>query len=116
VKQVPRETTTELAELREHPERFTWGEIIDIVEIGPYAIASYYTRKVDGCMVLRDIDHETVLYHVWVHGKNGCGSYHSLDAALAGAIAYRVEGGNHRADRYFILALNAIEAKREPTP
>jgi len=98
-------STTKLDELK-LGYRFTWGKILQIFEIGPYAIASFHPWKTDGATVLDGkTDFEKIHYHVWVYGKDTCHTYDSLDEAMAGCIAYRSEGANHQADRYFIASL-----------
>lgn len=96
--------TTDLKALKQHA-RFTWGRIIKIEEIGPYAIASYHPRKVDGCVVTHAINEKEIQYHAWVDGKDCSESFESLEAALAGCIAYKIEGCNHHADHYFIQSM-----------
>jgi hypothetical protein len=96
--------TTALSELKQG-KRFTWGKIISIMEIGPYSIASYHPRNVEGCVVLQTINKDKVQFHAWIDGKDCSESFESLDAALAGCIAYKIEGSNHRADRYFIQSM-----------
>ena len=104
--------TTDLKALKQHA-RFTWGRIIKIEEIGPYAIASYHPRKVNGCTwgnmevrtVTQAINEKEIQFHTWVDGEDCSESFHSLEAALAGCIAYKTEGRNHHADRYFIQSM-----------
>jgi phosphosulfolactate phosphohydrolase-like enzyme len=85
--------TTDIKELRSGHGVFTWGKITEWFDVGQYAIAQYLD------------EHNEVGFHVWVSGVDTSTSYASLDSALAGAIAYRAEGPNHAADRYFIKSL-----------
>jgi len=82
--------TTDLDKLK-NGARFTWGELVKIHEIGEYA-------------VVEAIDKEDKLpcFHSYVAGRSCSHAYPTLDAALAGCIAYKHEGLNHRADGYFI--------------
>jgi len=105
------ERTTKLEQLKKGSP-YTWGAIIKIHEIGPYAVVEAYSWKTDGCTVLSgNADKDKISFHTYVHG-NCCGhAYNSLDAALAGCIAYRNEGCNHRADYYFIKSIGGYDEK-----
>jgi hypothetical protein len=97
--------TTNIQELKNFAQ-FTWGKILKIEDIGPYTIATFCPWKRDGSTVCTgDPDHAEINYHVWVDGKDCHESFESLDAALAGCIAYKLEGPNHRADKYFIRSM-----------
>ena len=82
---------------------FTWGQLIDIHDIGAYTIVCYHPWTTEknavkvGTPSLGELS-----YHGYVNGKNTSESWPSLDAALAGCIAYKREGANHRADWYFM--------------
>lgn len=90
------ERTTDLDKiLRGAP--FTWGVISDIWMLGEYAIVKYTPYKSTESM-----------YHTWVGGKDTAHAYHSLDAAMAGCIAYKHEGANHHGDAYFMAAMLAM--------
>ena len=92
-------TTTDLNILRDHPEQFTWGRIIKIMEIGDYTIAEFHHRH-----------HESMVeYHLWINGKDTRTSYDSLDSALAGAIARKYEGCNTQAGYYFMKMIGATK-------
>ena len=110
-------STTDWAELDSNPN-FTWGKFIRKMAIGPYGFVEYHPRIADGCTLTRLVDFRVVNYHVYVVAADG--SYKSvstgcdtLDRALASAIAYRHEGPNHRADFYFIVALESISKKAD---
>jgi hypothetical protein len=82
--------------------RFTWGPIMETLQIGPYTILEHLedtSRYNDPAAWER---HGRMLYHVYVDGKDTSFSALSLDAALAGAIAYRREGSNSHAGDYFM--------------
>lgn len=93
-------TTTDLDRLRKGA-RYTWGRVIRIHEIGPYAIVESADR-VDGT---RGAASGFKTYHAYVDGQNTHHGYPSLDTALAGAIAYRAEGANGQAAAYFAKML-----------
>jgi hypothetical protein len=106
------ERTTDLAVVRVQPLRFTWGTVIAIYTVGPYDIVEYHPWKRNERsrnVLTGDPDLGKTEFHVYVEGKSTSHGFASLDGALAGAIAYRVEGPNHAADRYFIRALHSIE-------
>ena len=83
-------TTTDLDKLK-NGARFAWGRVIMIHEIGSYAVVE----------AMSDSEHE-IQYHSYIDGRSCAHAYPTLDAALAGCIAYKHEGCNHRADWYFI--------------
>jgi hypothetical protein len=69
-------------------DEFVWGNVVKNHAVGEYNIIEF----------VRDGEH---LFHAYIGGKDTNHSFTSLDAALVGVIAYKYEGGNHRADRYF---------------
>lgn len=81
---------------------YTWGPIIQVHQIGPYVILEY-TPRVTG-----SARYEGVSFHAFVDGGDTNHSFNTLDAALAGAMAYRAEGPNSRAGQYF---MNMIHGK-----
>lgn len=106
--------TTDLEKLKNSQEPFTWGRIIHIQEIGPYAIASFHPWQVNGSTVLTgQPNKDEIHYHTWVDGKDCHSSYNSLDEALAACIAYRAEGPNHRANYYFINSIRPEQKRTE---
>jgi len=94
--------TTELDKLKAG-EAFTWGDVIQIHEVGDYSIVECHPWEVEGSNVVvgRPVIKQ-LSFHVYVSSENTCSSFESLDAALAGCIAYKHEGVNHRADTYFM--------------
>lgn len=92
---------------------FVWGRVNNTHKIGPYFIIEFHPRKSKDGMVLHAVDLDVTQFHPYVDGKDTSRSYHSLDAALAGAIAYRHEGANHHADRYFIAGLQQVTELKE---
>ena len=84
--------------------KYPWGRIVRIHYVGEYQIIESKPWKRDGCTVLSNqvdefADHE---FHPYLNETDAHESYESLDAALAGIIAYKHEGCNHRANRYFM--------------
>jgi hypothetical protein len=104
--------TTDLEALRSRSAEFTRGQITQFFQAGPYTIAEHHPWVREGVFVRTgEVDQRAVEYHLWIDGKDACQGFSSLDEALVGAVAYRVEGANHRADRYFMAALSAIAAE-----
>lgn len=71
------ERTTDLETIRKYPRRFTWGKVVQIHDIGPYAIVESEDDKGEHG------------FHVYVGGANTNRWELSLDAALLTAIAHR---------------------------
>ena len=98
--------TTDLSKVIEG-HAFTWGDVIAVHQIGEYAIAEFYSWATDGARVRTGTPSDKLQYHGWIDGKSISRSWPTLDAALAGCIAYKHEGPNHRADYYFMKMLGA---------
>ena len=96
------ERTTDLQRIKNGNE-FTWGYLLAIHEIGEYSIVEYHpweNRGLVGC-----VNQTEKRYSGYLNGRSIGQSFESLDAALAGCIAYKHEGANHRADLYFMKML-----------
>lgn len=99
------ERTTDLQRIKNGNE-FTWGYLLAIHEIGEYYIVEYHPWEVSEHRVLVGSANENeTLYSGYFNGRSIGQSFESLDAALAGCIAYKHEGANHRADLYFMKML-----------
>lgn len=103
--------TTNLAIIKDKLDLFTWGSIVRLYTVGPYDIVEYHPwkRSLRGTVFTGEGDADKTEFHVYVDGKSTSHGFGTLDAALAGAIAYRIEGPNHAADRYFIRSIRSIE-------
>lgn len=102
------ETTTDLDAITTEPARFTWGEYITQYEIGPYQIVECYPWVVRGVRIVSGVpNYDQRCYHGYINGESTSTGWATLDAALAGLIAYRQEGPNSRAGDYFIRMLRA---------
>lgn len=114
--------TTDIREIRRSnvhaPDfRFSWGSIIKVHEINSVAVGSdgykisiieFYPWKQKGCSVLTGKPNYTeVLYHGYVNDWDTCESYNSLEKAIVACIAYKREGCNHKADRYFFKMIES---------
>ena len=99
--------TTDLNIIQQHRELFTWGGVIAFHDVGPYTIVEYYPWVVEGVAVRTGTpDYDRRSYHGYICGKSTSRSWPTLDAALAGLVAYRQEGPNSRAATYFIRMLS----------
>jgi len=97
--------STNIEELK---EGYTWGKVIQIHSVGEYDIVEAHPwQRQGGSILIGRPDYTTVSFHGWVKGRDTAHCWGSLDEALAGCIAYKHEGANHRADVYFIRAISA---------
>lgn len=69
-------TTTDLATVRRRPRLFTWGNVIEIHDVGPYSFIEASSDDVTS-------------FHVYVDGEDTCNSCSTLDSALVFAIAHK---------------------------
>ncbi len=106
-------STTDIERIRSG-ERFTWGHVDKIYDIEEYTIVRFNPRIVDGFTVTHSIDYGKFSYHAWISGKDTCRSYDSLEAAINGAICYKIEGPNGRLANYIQILLEAL-SKKEPS-
>lgn len=92
------------------PQRFPWGLIVDVHVVGPYALLEYDSSKPGNAepgwkseRMFSGYVHEPENKRADARGWRDIGqSFHSLDAALVGCIAYRAEGPNAQAASYFM--------------
>lgn len=82
--------------------RFSWGPVLEVHQIGPYTIVEYLEDTSTYDSPAAWARHGRTLWHVYIDGKNAGMSALSLDAALAGAIAFRRDGANSTAGDYFM--------------
>ncbi len=87
---------------------FSWGQAAGMFkEIDHYTILPYHPWVVNGVSVeVGNADMNKTEYYLWIDGKDASESFDTLDEALAAGIAYRAEGCNHRADKYFIKSIS----------
>lgn len=102
--------TTDLKIIRREIHRFTWGEIVNLHEVGEYTIAEYHPWKRDGVLVKSgEPDRKVTEFHGWVNEEDTSHSWMSLDDALAGLISYKYEGCNGHAGYYFMKMVKPRE-------
>ena len=71
------DTTTDLDIIRKYPNRFTWGKVKQIHDVGPYTVVHHQAEGVESN------------YHVYVDGRDCSVGSSSLGGALILAIAYK---------------------------
>lgn len=86
-------------------ERFHWGPVDEIHQIGPYTIVEYRQDRSNFIPSQQD-GHGQTLFHVYVDGKDAHVSATSLDLALVSALVYRNDGPASRADVFIARTLN----------
>jgi len=77
------EKTLNLSVIRRQPERFSWGTIVAIHEMGPYVIVASDDTFNRGSSVVTERH-----YHCYVNGENIGRSAISLDEALVLCMAF----------------------------
>jgi hypothetical protein len=103
------ERTCDLNEIK-NGALYCCGRVIKIHEIDQYSIVEYHPWKVNGCTILTGkANTEELNFMPYINGKEINHSFCSLDSALVGVIAYKYEGGNHRADQYFMKMIKGEE-------
>ena len=73
---------------------FTWGTVIKVHTLGEYDIVEYL-----------HIDGGDISFKPFINGLSYPRSYGNLEQAIIGAIATRYDGGNTKADTYFLRAI-----------
>lgn len=93
----------------DYPMRFHWGPVVAAHRIGDYMIVEFHPMVMEGNHGTGKYEAEKVEFHAYVLSENSwqdtCHGFESLDSAIVGVIAYKHEGANHRADRYFMKML-----------
>jgi hypothetical protein len=96
--------TTDLFKIEMDGEPFSWGRVVQVHHISNYAVIECYPWKTKGSIVEVGIpDLSKKEYHSYVDKKPTNTCYETLDQAIVGCIAYKVEGSNHKMDYYFSL-------------
>ena len=71
---------------------FLWGLIIEDIEVGPYTVRSFHPEKFDqNCYGSGFNRTDVIHYHGYIDGKSCNESWLTLDDALVGMIARRIE-------------------------
>jgi len=86
------EETVEPASFEEKVEfitkTFTWGKVVEVHTIGEYQIIAYTRNR-------------NIFYSAFINFNSINRSEDSLDKALIGVIAYKIDGCNSKAAEYF---------------
>lgn len=75
---------------------FSWGEVTKVHTVGEYIIFEFisgYELKEEGKTV--------IMFHAYINYQNIGVSYHSLDSCIVGTIAYKYDGANSQAGKFF---------------
>ena len=81
---------------QEQIEKFPWGRVLKVHEVGDISIVEYAERKVVSCTICNK---ETGgrIYHPYVNGEDTSHSFESLYQALIFAVVYKYMGLNQSA-------------------
>lgn len=85
--------------------KYTWGKLVKIHEIGEYKVVEYFSYKYENNH-RTDGYEETASFHPYINDQDTNNSYESLDAALVGVIAYKQDGPNSQAARFFMKMIS----------
>ena len=75
---------------------FSWGEVIKVHTVGEYLIFEF----IDG-YELKEHGKKEISFHAFINYQNVSRSYNSLDSCLVGTLAYKYDGANSQADKFF---------------
>jgi len=116
--------TTNLNEKMPDGRSFVWGKVTNLHYLGPYCFVEFlrdnsHTFSVDKANLVQT--HGQTQWHAFVNERDTSYSYDSLEAAMAGAVAYKVAGLNTQAAMHFMKMLdadhgNADKLTRQVTP
>ena len=75
------ERTTDINKIKEGAP-YSWGQVIEIYEIGEYTIIASRPWSTSGCTVLvGHPDPTEISFHGWVNKRDTCCSWDTLDKA-----------------------------------
>lgn len=82
------------------------GKFIALHEIGRYSLVEYKSKLFDGCTPKIPTEYaEKSSFSAYIDGQPINTSFSSLEEAIVGAIAYKYDGCNTKADTYFFKAI-----------
>jgi hypothetical protein len=90
--------TTDLAVIRKHPEHFTWGPVLEIIDFRRYTIVRYDSTPSGPT---RDF-----IFHVYVDGRDTSHGTHHFEEAVLIALAFGVSRTD--ASRYAAIAARKV--------
>lgn len=85
-------------------KKYTWGNLVNVYEIGCYLIAEYYPKKDYGNSSEQGYE-ETPSFQPYVNGSDTNHSFDTLDKALIHAVS--CNAGHSRASEFIINMLSA---------
>lgn len=107
------ETTTNLFQLKKlrSGAKFTWGEIIRFHHVGPYDIVEYHPdkRTETGRILTGETDPDQIKFYCYMCSLDLGISCESLEEALATCMAYKYDGINSQAARFFMRMIGRGE-------
>ena len=89
------------------------GAYVKFYQIGEYSIVEYKPKVFKNGSPVHGSYEEVSNFHSFIGGINTNRSYNTLDECLAGCIAIKHDGGNTRADVYFIKSITNESNKNE---
>jgi len=96
-------SSTDLENINKNGFYFTWGEVVEIISMKNYSFVVYHPWKSNECNVyMHDPDYTRFQYNGYIDGKSISRGWNSLEAAMVGIVAYKLDGPNTKADRYFM--------------
>ena len=78
-------------------ERYTWGEVIFVHQIGDIAVIEHEAENGEN------------MFHPYIKGKDTCCGFESLDAAVLCAYGYGYDGPNSQFEKFARLMLKLDE-------
>lgn len=80
---------------------FAWGRVDAVHTFGRYAVVEYTQDYSSTWPIESRVNHGRKAYSAYVDDRAVGRSYHTLEEAAVGAIAYAHDGCNTQADRFF---------------
>jgi len=77
-------------------QEFPWGEVTKVHNIGEYVIFEYISGY-----DLRNEGKTVIAFHAYMDYQNISCSYETLDSCLIGTLAYKYDGANSQAAKFF---------------
>lgn len=82
---------------------FPWGPIIQVHTVGDIDVLEFLDDRSNYAQRDAWAAHGRTRFAAYIAGRNTAHTYHSLDSALVGAIAYKRRGPNDQSARAFDL-------------
>jgi len=108
-----RHHTTDLNLVRDNPQRFTWGNVISIMDVGRYTFINF-EPNCDRQEAVDVSDETRFAFHIYIDGKDSSHSAGSLDQALVLAISLRNNASTKHSQASAAIAVAACRALNVP--